>query len=128
MSQLTTAGTIAASVHGFLPSHGRCVPRRLSLACLSLLLWPLAMAAAQDPGEADAGAAAPGADDLRKQAQNPLATLISLPFEQSLDFGAPDGTAYILNVQPVIPINLGDWNLINRTIIPFGSGADRRRR
>ena len=67
------------------------------------------MAAAQDAGERrDAGAgaaAAPSADDLRKQAQNPLATLISLPFEQSLDFGAPDGTAYFLNVQPVIPIN-----------------------
>jgi hypothetical protein len=93
------------------------------LACLILLLWPPAMAAGQDAGEADtgAGAAAPSADDLRKQAQNPLATLISLPFEQSLDFGAPDGTAYVLNVQPVIPINLGDWNLINRTIIPFAS-------
>jgi hypothetical protein len=94
----------------------------LSLACL-LLLSPLTMAAAQDAGqaEADGGSAAPSADDLRKQAQNPLATLISLPFEQSLDFGAPDGSAYILNVQPVIPISLGDWNLINRTIIPFGS-------
>lgn len=68
-----------------------------------------------------AGARAQEADDLRKQAQNPLATLISLPFEQRLDFGAPDGTAYVLNVQPVIPVNLGDWNLINRTIIPFGS-------
>jgi hypothetical protein len=81
------------------------------------------MAAAQDAGQADAGAgaAAPTADDLRAKAQNPLATLISLPFEQSLDFGAPDGTAYILNVQPVIPVNLGDWNLINRTIIPFAS-------
>jgi hypothetical protein len=92
-------------------------------ACLIPLLWPLAMAAAQETGEADAGAgtAAPSADDLRAKAQNPLATLISLPFEQSLDFGAPDGTAYILNVQPVIPINLGDWNLINRTIVPFAS-------
>jgi hypothetical protein len=98
-------------------------PCALSLVCPILLLWPLGMAAAQDAGPADAGAAtaAPSADDLRKQAQNPLATLISLPFEQSLDFGAPDGTAYVLNVQPVIPINLGDWNLINRTIIPFAS-------
>jgi hypothetical protein len=98
-------------------------PSTFGRVCLILLLWPFAMAAAQDAGQADAGAgaAAPSADDLRAKAQNPLATLISLPFEQSLDFGAPDGTAYILNVQPVIPVNLGDWNLINRTIIPFAS-------
>jgi hypothetical protein len=123
MSELTTGKAVAGLVDGVLAIGGRRTPKTLGLACLMLLLWPLAMAAAQDAGEADAdtGAAAPGADDLRKQAQNPLATLISLPFEQSLDFGAPDGTAYILNVQPVIPINLGGWNLINRTIIPFGS-------
>ncbi len=94
------------------PATGRGAPAfvgSLALAGLALLAWPLSTAAAQDGG------------DLRKQAQNPLATLISLPFEQSVDFGAPDGSAYILNVQPVIPINLGDWNLINRTIIPFAS-------
>jgi hypothetical protein len=94
----------------------------LGLACLLLALWPLAMVAAQDAGEAaDAGASppAPGGDDLRAKAQNPVANMISLPFENSLDFGAPDGNAYILNIQPVIPFTVGDWNFINRTIVPI---------
>jgi hypothetical protein len=79
------------------------------------------MAAAQDAGQADAdaGPAPQGGDDLRAKAQNPVANMISLPFENSLDFGAPDGEAYILNIQPVIPFTVGDWNFINRTIVPI---------
>ena len=58
-------------------------------------------------------------DDLRAKAQNPVANLISVPLESTFDFGAPDGSAYFLNVQPVIPVTVGDWNLINRIILPF---------
>lgn len=45
--------------------------------------------------------------------------MISLPFEGTLDFGAPNGSAFVLNVQPVIPVTVGEWNLINRTIVPL---------
>src|SRR5206468_7558514 len=30
-----------------------------------------------------------------------------------------DQTANVLNIQPVIPIGLGDWNIISRTIAPL---------
>jgi hypothetical protein len=58
-------------------------------------------------------------DDLRAQTQNPVGNLISVPLESTFDFGAPDGSAYFLNIQPVIPVTVGEWNLINRIILPL---------
>src|SRR3954464_5128659 len=66
-------------------------------------------------GEADA-------DDLAKKLLNPVADLISVPFQYNMDFnlGPKDATRQILNIQPVIPITLNkDWNLITRTIVPL---------
>lgn len=60
-----------------------------------------------------------GTEDLRAKVQNPVGSLISVPFKNTLDFGAPDGSAYFLNIQPVIPVTVDDWNLINRTILPI---------
>ena len=59
------------------------------------------------------------ADDLAKAAQNPLAAGYSLPIEATFDFGAANGEATFINIQPVIPVTVGDWNLVNRTIIPL---------
>ena len=62
------------------------------------------------------------ATELAKKTQNPVADLISVPFQNNFNFntGEKDATVYILNVQPVIPIKLSDdWNLITRTIIPI---------
>ena len=62
------------------------------------------------------------ATELAKKTQNPVADLISVPFQNNFNFntGSKDATVYILNVQPVIPIKLTeDWNLITRTIIPI---------
>ena len=60
--------------------------------------------------------------ELAKKTQNPVADLISVPFQNNFNFntGSKDATVYILNVQPVIPIHLThDWNLITRTIMPI---------
>ena len=65
-----------------------------------------------------------GADDLAKAAQNPIASLISLPFQNNTDFDyGPDGGArHTLNIQPVYPFSLGErMNLITRTILPVVS-------
>ena len=59
--------------------------------------------------------------DLAKAAQNPIADMISLPFQNNtnFNFGPLEKTQNILNIQPVIPIELNaNWNLITRTIIP----------
>ncbi|MBN9690219.1 MAG: neuromedin U [Verrucomicrobia bacterium] len=59
---------------------------------------------------------------LAKAAQNPVANLISVPFQNNFNFGLGPNevTQWILNVQPVIPISLSsDWNLITRTIMPI---------
>ena len=63
-------------------------------------------------------------DDLRSKVQNPVSSMISLPLRLTADFGASNGSAYILNVNPVIPVTVGDWNLINRILIPAIASVD----
>ena len=66
--------------------------------------------------------------DLAKQAQNPIANMISLPFQNNTNFGiGPDNDEVqnVLNIQPVIPFTINDdWNLITRTIVPIISQPD----
>jgi len=57
-------------------------------------------------------------DSLAAAAQNPIASMISLPIDTSVDFGADNGTAVVANIQPVIPTSLGEWNLVSRFILP----------
>lgn len=59
--------------------------------------------------------------DLGAAVQNPISSLISVPLKFTFDNGAPNGHANILNVQPVIPVTVGDWNLVNRAIIPIAN-------
>jgi hypothetical protein len=60
--------------------------------------------------------------DLAKQTQNPVADLISVPFQHNFNFntGPENRTVWVLNVQPVIPIPLTErWMLVTRTILPI---------
>ena len=74
------------------------------------------------------------ADDteaLAKAAQNPIAAMISLPFQNNttLNAGPEKQTLNVLDIQPVIPIKLDDdWNLISRTILPVDLAAGIRAR
>jgi len=65
-----------------------------------------------------------GEGDLAKAAQNPIAAMISLPFQNNTDFGIglDDEVKNTLNIQPVWTFELNDdWNLITRTILPVVS-------
>ncbi len=66
-------------------------------------------------------------EELAKAAQNPIASMISLPFQNNtnLNIGPNDSTQNILNIQPVWPFEINDdWNFITRTIIPVVSNPD----
>jgi len=59
--------------------------------------------------------------DLLKAAQNPIANLISVPFQNNFNFdwGENDELQYVLNIQPVYPISLPhNWLIITRNIFP----------
>lgn len=60
--------------------------------------------------------------DLAQELTNPIANLITVPIQINFDqnIGLDDnGEKILINVQPVIPVDINDdWLLITRTIIP----------
>ncbi len=80
----------------------------------------------------ETGEAAPSEDaaSLAKKLSNPVASLISVPFQGNEDIGlgpGGDGDKFTLNIQPVVPISISkDANLIVRTIVPVIYQTDIR--
>lgn len=65
--------------------------------------------------------------DLAAKLSNPVASLISVPFQYNHNSGLAggNGTQDYINIQPVIPFSIGeDWNVISRTVIPVVSLDD----
>jgi hypothetical protein len=88
----------------------RATSRRVGFAAFLMMACVVTPGWAQDDTE------------LAKKTQNPVADLISVPFQNNINFGVgpEDDVQYILNIQPVIPFKLTeDWNLISRTIVPL---------
>jgi hypothetical protein len=68
-----------------------------------------------------ASASADDTSEIAKQAQNPIASVISVPFQNSTTFNVGENSSVqdSLLIEPVVPFKLtSDWNLITRTIIP----------
>ncbi len=95
------------------------------LSSITILLLLDATSFAQEGSESD----------LAKKTQNPVANLISLPFQNNTGYnsGPRERTQNVMNIQPVIPLSINDeWNLITRTIFPivsepsFVRGQDRQ--
>lgn len=91
------------------------MPRFRSLSAFFLAVAP-ALATAQD-------ATSDKSVDLAEKLSNPVADLISVPFQYNWNDGyGPngDGQQSYINIQPVIPFSIGpNWNVISRTILPL---------
>jgi len=87
----------------------KCRSTTAALAVLAALASPAGLLYAQST------------EELAKAAQNPVASMISLPFQNNTSFGygPEDDIQNVLNIQPVWPFSLSpNWNLISRTILP----------
>jgi hypothetical protein len=87
--------------------------RWVLLGCASLLVSGAALA--EPDGDVDE-------EQLQKDVQNPVANMISVPFQNNLDYGiGPYQRARdTLNIQPVLPTPLGSKvMLITRIIVPI---------
>jgi hypothetical protein len=88
------------------------------VGAVSLFLASTGMAAADGHGKSTDGSG----PSLQEQSQNPIASLISVPFQSNWNFGTGklDRMQYVMNIQPVIPVALTDGlNLILRPIVPI---------
>jgi hypothetical protein len=60
-------------------------------------------------------------EDLAQELTNPMANLVTIPFQMNYDSGigsGDEGSKMQINMQPVYPFSLGsEWNLISRTIV-----------
>ncbi len=103
---------------------------RSLLALAGFLLLSVPLVAQETPVAAEGTqvateqtpSAAANADELRKESQNPVASLISVPIQNNNNGGIDPGnrTQNVLNIQPVIPLKVNnDWNLIVRWITPI---------
>ena len=92
-------------------------------ACLVCLLVMQNSAQAQEPEKEQVQPVAPLShkESVSEKSMNPLSTMISVPFENNTLFnlGPSDVTANVLNIKPVFPIQLKNWNLINRISVPI---------
>ena len=104
-----------------LRGPGQAAHASVWAGCFSVLLQGAAARAEDSTG------------DLAVAAQNPLAAMYSLPFQNNIygDAGpSHNKTANVLNIQPVLPFTTGNWNIISRTIAPliylpsFATGLD----
>ena len=95
------------------------VVRLLCSGLLVVCLFDVSLAYAQPPAAEEEDKA-----ELAKKLSNPIADLVSLPFQLNWEqgVGPDDQTRFILNIQPVMPFSLSpDWTMIARVIVPLVS-------
>jgi len=89
--------------------------KKYLLTALSIVLLGFLLSAFAQEGHE------PSAKELAMKLNNPVSSLISVPFQNSTDVGIGEfnGTRNTLNIQPVVPAGLTkNINLITRVILP----------
>ena len=93
----------------------------MAFTAVAMMVIPIPLAYATEDGD---GIIEPGENttkELAKASQNPVSSLISVPFEFNSTFNNGPEDAFVENllIKPVIPISISEnWNLINRAIVP----------
>ena len=85
---------------------------RLPIAIISV--WAVLASGAWAAGDVDM-------QQLAKDSQNPVAPMATLPFKSNFYFdeGPFNRFGYTLDLEPVYPVTVGEWNIINRLIMPI---------
>jgi hypothetical protein len=87
-----------------------------NIACAAILTTMIMLCVAVLPTQAQEDTA-----EIAKEAQNPIANVISVPVENDFNpqTGIDKDDSYVMEMKPVVPLHLStDWLLITRTIIP----------
>jgi len=130
-------GGACESVCRFGREGGVVSRNRWRLVCIGLLMAPALAWGEKLPGYEDyedghqgylgdgiVGEGENQTAELARAVQNPIADLISVPFQNNtnFDFGPRERTQNVLNIQPVIPLELNEeWLIITRAIVPVVS-------
>ena len=103
----------AERARGGISAEPAASPRRAAPGPAGIALVSFLVAC---PGQAWAA----DEDELARQLSNPVASLISVPLQLNHDELEGEGSRTWINVQPVIPVSIGEnWNMISRTILPI---------
>lgn len=91
------------------------------ILCILLLATIVLVVPAFAADDKKAPSGANATHELAKASQNPVAAMISVPFENNATFNNGEDDVFVnaLNIKPVIPVGLSEnVNLINRAIVP----------
>ena len=84
------------------------VTKTFRTSCIVIFTFLAVLCAGQVPAQEKKETKEGGGGDLAAKTQNPVGAMYSLPFKFTFDYGADNGEATFLNINPVIPVTVGD--------------------